>query len=73
MLITAAARTWNVPEGSAGVLEPRTHGGSNRTLTYAQLAPAMANVTPPNLESVRLKIRDFTIIASRDGAESRPS
>ena len=54
MLITAAARTWNVPEAECTAAASRvTHRGSNRTLTYAQLAPAMANVTAPRSRSVR--------------------
>ena len=72
MLITAAARTWNVPEGECTAAASRvTHRGSNRTLTYAQLAPAMAKVTPPDLESVRLKDpKTFTIIGqSKMGAD----
>jgi isoquinoline 1-oxidoreductase beta subunit len=72
MLITAAARTWKVPEAECTAAASRvTHSSSNRTLTYGQLASAMAMVAPPALESVRLKDpKAFTIIGqSKMGAD----
>jgi isoquinoline 1-oxidoreductase beta subunit len=64
MLIAAAAQTWNVPApeltASAGRV---THGASNRSLTYGELATKAAAISPPDLRSVPLKDpRDYTII-----------
>jgi len=66
MLIRAAARTWNVPEveitTQAGAVH---HQASNRKLTYGQLVDAAAAVTPPDLESVKLKDpQNFRIIGT---------
>ena len=64
MLITAAARTWSVPESECTAAASRvTHRPSGRTLQYGALAGAMTSVTPPDLQSVRLKDpKDYTII-----------
>jgi isoquinoline 1-oxidoreductase subunit beta len=66
MLVTAAADTWNVPESQ---LETRSgavhHAPSGRSLTYGQLVNRAATVSPPELESVRLKEpKDFRIIGT---------
>jgi isoquinoline 1-oxidoreductase beta subunit len=64
MLITAAAQTWGVPEAECetapGVV---LHRPSGRRLTYGELADKAARLTPPDLESVKLKDpKDFRII-----------
>ncbi len=64
MLISAAAQTWGVAESecetAAGVVH---HRASNRSLTYGQLVDKAATVTPPNLETVKLKDpKDYRII-----------
>jgi isoquinoline 1-oxidoreductase beta subunit len=67
MLIAAAAQTWGVPEAecesAAGVVR---HRGSNRSLTYGQLTEKAATLTPPDLETVKLKEpNDFRIIGTK--------
>jgi isoquinoline 1-oxidoreductase beta subunit len=56
MLIAAAAQTWGVPEAectaAASVVR---HAGSNRSLTYGQLADKAATLTPPDPASLKLK------------------
>jgi isoquinoline 1-oxidoreductase beta subunit len=66
MLITAAARTWNVDPSECTARASRvTHGPSGRSLTYGQLASTVATVTPPALDGVRLKDpKDYTIIGT---------
>jgi isoquinoline 1-oxidoreductase beta subunit len=64
MMITAAAQTWNVPEGqlttSSGVV---SHRASNRTATYASLAAKVAAMTPPETSAIKLKdAKDYKII-----------
>jgi isoquinoline 1-oxidoreductase beta subunit len=64
MLVSAAAQTWGVAEselttGNSTVV----HQGSNRKIGYGELAAKAATLTPPELESVKLKDpKDFTII-----------
>ena len=70
MFITAAARTWNVPESelstAAGTVK---HPRTNRTVTYGALAATVATLTPPDLAKVTLKDpKDYTIIGK--GARS---
>ena len=66
MLITAAARTWNVAESECTAAMSRvTHRPTNRALDYGQLAATVATLTPPSLESVRLKEpEEYTIIGT---------
>lgn len=64
MLITAAAQTWGVPEAECttmpGVVR---HTASNRELKYTELLDKAAAVTPPALETVKLKDpTDFRVI-----------
>ncbi|MEA3247557.1 MAG: molybdopterin cofactor-binding domain-containing protein, partial [Gemmatimonadota bacterium] len=68
MMITAAAKTWGVPEsevmstGHGAVM----HHASNRTMTYGQLANTAATLTPPALDAVPLKDpKDYHIIGTK--------
>jgi len=74
MLVTAAARTWNVPESEctteSGVVH---HKGSSRTLKYGELASKAARVPPPDLKKVVLKDpKDFRIIGQPIGGVDSP-
>ena len=64
MFVAAAAQTWNVPAAdcyaSAGKV---VHRGTNRSLTYGQLAATAATLTPPDMATVPLKPgSSFTIV-----------
>ncbi|MGH7459465.1 MAG: molybdopterin cofactor-binding domain-containing protein [Longimicrobiales bacterium] len=67
MLIAAAAQTWGVPEAectaAASVVR---HAGSNRSLTYGQLADKAATLTAPDPAALKLKEpRDYKIIGTK--------
>jgi len=64
MLIAAAAQTWNVPAAELTASAGRvTHGASNRSLTYGELAAKAAAIAPPDLRTVTLKDpKDYTIV-----------
>ena len=64
MLITAAARTWGVPESECTTSPGRVrHEPTNRTLGYGELATKAAALTPPDPRYVRLKDpKDFRTI-----------
>lgn len=69
MLVTAAARSWNVPveecEAAEGVV---THKGRNKQATYGQLAAAAAKIPAPDPKTVKLKDpKDFKIIGQPIG------
>ena len=74
MLITAAAKTWGVPEAECdttpGVVR---HMPSGRTLKYGALASKAATVKPPDLKTVTLKDpKDFRIIGQPFGGVDSP-
>lgn len=56
MLLSAAAKTWQVPFNELSVSQGIvTHAPSNRRTTYGQLAGAAALLTPPDPKSLVLK------------------
>src|SRR5579872_3497596 len=56
MLITAAAQTWNVPEGEITTDSGKViHKASNRTLDYGQLASKLDSIKPPALNTLKFK------------------
>ena len=74
MLITAAARTWGVPESECdttpGVVR---HKPTGRTLKYGAVASKAAAVKPPDLKTVTLKDpKDFRIIGQPLGGVDSP-
>ena len=64
MLVSAAALTWGVPEGECTTASGAVlHATSRRRLAYSDLLAKASTVTPPDLESVKLKDpKDFKII-----------
>ncbi|MBV9880169.1 MAG: xanthine dehydrogenase family protein molybdopterin-binding subunit [Gemmatirosa sp.] len=75
MLVSAAATSWGVPdaecETASGVVH---HRGSNRSIAYGALGDRVANVTAPDLATVKLKDqKDFKIIGSRVRGVDTPS
>ena len=74
MLITAAAQTWKVPATECTTAKGKVHHKkSGRSLGYGSLATAAAEVSPPDLASVKLKEpSEFTIIGTRiPGVDNR--
>ncbi|HEX6575222.1 MAG TPA: molybdopterin cofactor-binding domain-containing protein [Gemmatimonadaceae bacterium] len=67
MLIAAAAQTWSVPESECDTAAGSvTHKPTNRRLSYGTLAATATTLTPPALDTVRLKDpKDFRIIGQR--------
>jgi isoquinoline 1-oxidoreductase subunit beta len=74
MMIAAAAQTWGVPpeecSTASGIVY---HQGSNRSLSYGELAPKAAKMPVPVFASLKLKDpKDYKIIGkSTAGAETK--
>jgi isoquinoline 1-oxidoreductase beta subunit len=64
MFVSAAATSWNVPEGELTTGSGKVmHAASKRTIGYGELADKALTMTPPDLASVKLKDpKDFKII-----------
>jgi isoquinoline 1-oxidoreductase beta subunit len=64
MLVAAAAETWSVPAAECTTSAGRVlHPASKRSVGYAEIAAKAAEMTPPDLASVKLKDpKDFKII-----------
>jgi isoquinoline 1-oxidoreductase beta subunit len=74
MLVAAAAQTWNVPESEITTEAGRLmHARSNRSMHYGEVASRVAAMTPPALNSVKLKEpSQFKVIGvSQPGRELR--
>jgi isoquinoline 1-oxidoreductase beta subunit len=67
MLVSAAAKTWNVPESEITTANSVAfHRPSNRTATYGELASLAATLPVPDAESVPLKKRaEYRLLGTR--------
>ena len=64
MLVAAAAQEWNVPASECVAADASvTHRATGRKMTYGALAARAATMTPPDMQTVKLKsAADYKII-----------
>ena len=69
LLIEAAAANWGVPAGECTAANGRVrHEATGRSAGYGELAAKAATLTPPALDSVKLKDpKDYRIIGKSQG------
>jgi len=74
MFITAAAQNWSVAPGECTTTSGRVlHAGSNRSAGYGELAAKVATMTPPDLQTVKLKDpKDYKIIGKPTRSVDNP-
>jgi isoquinoline 1-oxidoreductase beta subunit len=69
MLVASAAQEWSVPASECVAADGRvSHRATGRTLQYGALASRAASMTPPDLQSVRLRpASEYKIIGKFTG------
>lgn len=74
MLIAAAAQTWGVPESEITTSMSKVmHSKSGKSAGYGELAAKAATMTPPALNTLKLKdAKDFKIIGKSQHARELP-